>query len=112
MPGAVGHRFMVYPRPPAAPLPVAGGSSTEMVFAEQLAGPSLPEQAGIYQQMMFVRIAAQGGDVEPSLAMIAGSGDAVTLTANPTPIHRGPGGVGFVGDVWLDGAEPHGVFRI
>ena len=104
-------RFMVYPQPPTAPLRVVGGSSAELVLVEQLAGPAVDGLP--YAQMMFVRIAVHGDDREPSFSVIAGSGDPVTVTSEVAAVHRKPGGVGYVGDVWLDdGAEPDGVYRI
>ena len=103
-------RFTVYPRPPDQPLLVAAGATADVTFSGQLSGPvvdGLP-----YAQMMFVRMAAHGGGVEPTFEMVAGSGDPVLVTADATPISRSPDGVGFIGDVWLDGSEPNGVYRI
>jgi hypothetical protein len=102
-------RFMVYPQPPTAPVAVAGGSTAELVLVEQLAGPAVDGLP--YAQMMFVRIAGHGGDREPTFSIIAGSGDPVTVTSEATAVHRKPGGVEYVGDVWLDGGEPDGVYR-
>ena len=104
-----GHRFTVYPQPPEEPLRVAGGGATE-VAVTQLSGPAV--EALPYAQMMFLRVAAAGGAVEPTFMMIAGAGDPVALTPDRAAIHRSPSDVGYVGDVWLDGHEPNGVYRI
>ena len=101
------HRFTVYP--PNEPLRVPADTATEVAVAQR-AGP--PVEGHVYAQMMFLRVAATGGAVEPTLLMSAGAGDAVALTPDAAAIYRRPGGVGYVGDVWLDGREPGGVYRI
>jgi len=107
-PDAVVHRFVVYPRPPTAPLAVAGDTTKEMVFAEQLAGPDGGRAAVCADDVYADR--RTRGQPGPTFVMIAGSGDPVTVTPTATEIHRGPGGVGFGDDVWLD--EPPGVTGI
>jgi hypothetical protein len=50
-------------RAPTAPLAVAGDTTTEMVFAEQLAGPTVDGLP--YAKMMFMQIAAPWGNLGP-----------------------------------------------
>ena len=108
-PDGGGNGFAVYPLPPHAPLQVAPAAFGELALT-QLAGPAV---GGLpYAQMMFVRVAASGGPAEPIFTMTAGRGDPVPLTQEPVPIYRDPRGDEFVGDVWIDGVEPHGVHRI
>jgi hypothetical protein len=105
-----GHRpFMVYPQPSGEPLLVAAGAMTEVALTEQLAGAPLPGQP--YTQMMFLRIAATGSTVEPSVAMIAGSGDPVALKPTVQSIYRGPENAGFVGDAWIE-RDVDGVYLV
>ena len=101
------HRFTVYP--PNEPLRVPADTATEVAVAQR-AGAAV--EGHVYAQMMFLRVAATGGAVEPTLLMGAGAGDAVALTPDAAAVYRRPGGVGYVGDVWLDGREPGGVYRI
>ncbi|MCI9870538.1 IPT/TIG domain-containing protein [Arthrobacter humicola] len=95
--------FALFPDPPVAPLaaPVAG--RVDAGFA-QLAGEALPEFAGIYARMMFLRVAMVGGTVAPSLFVRAGQGPAVAVTATTQPVFRATrpegGGTGFVGDAF------------
>jgi hypothetical protein len=103
-------RFAVYPQPPIQPLPVAAGATGEIALSEQLAGPTVEGEP--YAQMMFLRVAAHGGTVEPTFTLIAGDGDPVTLSDTASAIHRGGGDADYVGGGWVDGREPDGVYRI
>ena len=103
-------RFAVYPQPPIEPLPVAAGATGEIALSEQLAGPTVGGKP--YAQMMFVRVAAHGGAAEPTFMLVVGEGDPVPLSDTASAIHRDRGGVDYVGDGWIDGREPDGVYRI
>ncbi|MCG2622419.1 hypothetical protein LVY72_10895 [Arthrobacter sp. I2-34] len=96
--------FGLFPDPAAGPLPVAAGGRAEAAFG-QLAGAPLPEFAGVYERMMFIRVAVLGGTVAPEVSVRAGRGPLVAVSAASRPVFRatGPGGAGtgFVGDVFL-----------
>ncbi|MFD1213388.1 hypothetical protein ACFQ36_15205, partial [Arthrobacter sp. GCM10027362] len=71
----------------------------------QLAGAPVPEFAGIYARMMFLRVAMIGGSVAPTVFLRAGQGPAVAVSTSTQPLFRattaGGTGTGFVGDVFL-----------
>jgi hypothetical protein len=97
--------FHLFPDPQVAPLTVdRSGGRVDTSFG-QLAGEPLPEFAGIYERMMFVRVAAVGGSVAPTVFLRAGQGPAVEVSAASRPVFRakaaGGAGTGFVGDVFL-----------
>ncbi|MCG2622416.1 hypothetical protein LVY72_10880 [Arthrobacter sp. I2-34] len=89
------------------------GGRAEAGF-DQFAGEPLPEFAGIYARMMFIRVAVLGGAVVPEVSVRAGQGPAVVAGAQSRPVFRATAasgaGTGFVGDVFLVPA-PEGVVQ-
>jgi hypothetical protein len=106
--------FNLFPDPPVAPLLVGSNARLDSVFTQH-AGTPLPELAGVYAQMMFVRVAMIGGTLAPSFFVTAGVGPSVLVTTDPTPVYRetavGGAGTGFVGDAFLI-EESANVFQI
>ncbi|MEU9671528.1 VWA domain-containing protein [Streptomyces bobili] len=93
--------FHVYPDPQTAPRTIVPGA-TAPISIDQLTGTALP--AGSYLKMMFVRVAANGGGIPPTLFLRAGSGAPVEVGALPKGLLRGPDpAVDYVGDVKLLG---------
>ena len=97
--------FTLYPQPAVRSLVVGkGGARVDTDFLQR-AGTPLPEFAGIYAQMMFLRVAMIAGDAAaPStLFLTAGSGPSVEIGTDPRSVFRATGGAGtgVVGDVFL-----------
>jgi hypothetical protein len=96
--------FTLYPDPPVAPRSVPAGGQGEAGFAQSVGAP-VPEFTGIYERMMFLRVAMIGGSVAPTVFMRAGQGPAVAVVEATQPVFRAirpdGGGTGFVGDVFL-----------
>ncbi|MEU6726455.1 hypothetical protein ABZ917_22370 [Nonomuraea wenchangensis] len=93
--------FHVYPDPQTAPLVVTPGG-TVFTGITQFAGISVP--AGVYNKMMFIRVASSGSTVPPTLLVRAGTGTPVEARPTPTTLARGPDPAGdYVGDVVLLG---------
>ncbi|MBH0775544.1 IPT/TIG domain-containing protein [Nocardia bovistercoris] len=96
--------FELFPDPPVTPLPVGPqGVRVDTVFVQH-AGVPMPEFAGIYAQMMFLRVAMIGpAMVPPRFFLRAGAGPPVEAVSDPTPIFRdaaAAGAAGLVGDVF------------
>jgi hypothetical protein len=106
--------FSLFPDPAGAPLTVAGNGRVDVAFTQRAGAPPA-NQAGIYAQMMYMRVAMIAGTEAPELFLQAGDGPSVAVTADTTPVHRGTGaggvGTGFVGDVTL-AAQDGNVFQI
>ncbi|MCI9870558.1 hypothetical protein [Arthrobacter humicola] len=96
--------FALFPDPPVAPRTVPAGGRGDAGFV-QSAGTPVPEFTGIYERMMFLRVAMIGGSVAPTVFMQAGRGPAVAVAAATQPVFRATrpdgAGTGFVGDVFL-----------
>jgi hypothetical protein len=106
--------FGLFPDPVVGPLPVAAGGLAEAGF-DQFAGEPVPEFAGVYERMMFIRVAVLGGAAVPAVLLRAGSGPAVEVAAASRPVFRAKAaagaGTGFVGDVFLAPA-PESVVQV
>ena len=105
--------FSLFPDPPVKPLAIPANGSVDSALLQRAGAPP-PDLAGVYPQVMFVRLAMIGGTVLPGLVMTAGTGPPVVVTTEATPMFRESGiggGAGFVGDVSL--TQPAGnVFQI
>ena len=107
--------FTLYPQPAVRSLVVAkGGARVDTDFLQR-AGTPLPEFAGIYAQMMFLRVAMIAGDAAapPTLFLTAGNGPSVEIGTDPRSVSRATGGAGtgVVGDVFLV-AGPGNTFQV
>jgi IPT/TIG domain len=95
--------FSLFPDPPVKLLAIPANATADSVFPQRAGAPP-PDLAGVYAQVMFVRVAMIGGTVVPELVMTAGTGPPVVVTTEATAMFRESGiggGVGFVGDVSL-----------
>ena len=91
--------FTLYPDPPVRALSVPAG---EVVFTPFVARSGrVAELDPPYAQVMFLRVAMLGGSAVPGLLVAAGAGAPVEVSVDPQGVFRSPGGVGYVGDVWL-----------
>lgn len=90
--------FTLYPDPAVRALRVSRqGAFVDTEFTQR-AGDPLPDFTGVYQRMMYVRVAMVGGagTPAPTLSIIAGSGPPVEIGIDSKAVFRatGPGGAG------------------
>lgn len=95
--------YAMFPDPLVVPLSVGKGGGPVYAAFGQMAGAPL-HLAGIYQRMMFVRLAMIGDWTAPTVFLRAGQGPAVAFTTVTQPIFRATAangsGTDFVGDVY------------
>jgi hypothetical protein len=97
--------YGLYPDPAHGPLAVPAGERRTAPFTA-LSAPD-PVFSPPYTQVMFLRVALLGTTgTPPRLALTAGTGDTVELTADPRPVFAAPDDSGYLGDASVSSGGP------